>query len=422
MAASDEMRNPSMTHLATLTAVTVIAAACSPGTGEVFRPDAGARDSSSSNSLPDASLHGDMPPPTPDSGTPPDLAVPLVDMAAPEPDLGAMPSRVWTAESDGTIAWWTFDPASGSLTQDGSIERGGSLNFLALSADRSKLYAVNEDRVEAFDITTLPPAFLGDADAGVAGTGTHLAVDATNSHVFVAWYGGDAVSMLPLGADGAPSDATVVLGGGADPDYCRRAHQIRIHPSNNFVYAPCLASDHVVGLSYDATTGDLTPIGEFSTPAGAGPRHMDFHPTLEQTYVIGELDDTITRFEVDPGTGVLTMLDTISTRPNPSDTLGPASDVHVSPDGNWVVGINRNPRDEVVTFALGADGAMSDPRWVATGGEHARTFAFSPRGGYLTLGNSNSMDVTIFRFDNGDATLLDTIGGFDARVMFIGFE
>ncbi len=400
-----------------------LCAACAPGTSTIVAPDGGepGPDGAITRDATNPPGH-DMANATPDAATPADMANVTPDQGPPDPDLGPMPSRVWTAETDGTIAWWTFDPTGPSLVRDGQIERGGTLNFLAFSADRSKLYAINGNRVEAFDITTLPPSFLGDADAGVAGNGTHLAVDATTSHVFVAWYGGDAVSMLPLGADGAPSDATLVLGGAADATFCRRAHQVRFHPNNDFVYVPCLASDHVVGLSYDAATGDVASIGEFATGAGAGPRHMDFHPTLNQAYVIGEQDDSITRFEVNSGTGALTLLDEVSTLPNAGDAIGPASDIHVSPNGAWVVGINRNPRNEVVSFAAGADGSLSAPKWTSTGGEHARTFAFSPRGGHLLVGNSNSQDLTVFTFDNGTATLNDTIGGFDARLFFVGFQ
>lgn len=408
-----------------LCALFLVLVGCAPGTSTVTTPDAdGSGDDVAST--PDGSTPNntgtDMTSPNNDpndTGTPGDMSNPP-DMPD-EPDLPPMPSRIWTGESDGTIKWWTFDPMDGSLTEDGAIERGGTQNFLALSADKTKLFAVNQNRVEAFDISTLPPTFLGDADAGVSGNGTHLAVDATNSHVFVAWYGGNAVSMLPLGPDGTPSDATVVLGGDGDPNFCQRAHQIRVHPNNNFVYVPCLGSDHVVGLAYDSGAGTLTPNDSFGTPAGSGPRHMDFHPTLDQAYVIGELDDSITRFSVDGGSGDMTMLDTVPTRPNPGDPLGPASDVHVSPNGDWVVGINRNPRDEVVTFPLAADGSMGDPTFVSTGGEHARTFTFSPDGGYLLLGNSNSNDVTIFTFA-ATPSLIGTIDDFDARVMFIGHQ
>lgn len=395
-------------------------ASCEPGTGSVFRPDQGAV----ADATPvDSGTAADTRSAVDAHSAPHDLGPTTTDGGADTgPDLPAGPARLWTAEVDGTIAWWTFDATTGALTRDGSIERGGNLNFLAFSPDRSRLYALNQDRVEAFDITSLPPTFLGDAFAGLSDTGTHLAVDGTGSHVFVAWYGGDAVSMLPLGPDGTPADATVVLGGAAAPDFCRRAHQVRVHPNNRFVYVPCLASDRVAVLAYDRAAGTLTSASNGATLAGAGPRHLDFHPTLPQAYVIGELDDTITRFAVDAASGALSRLDVVSTRPAPADPLGPASDVHVSPDGRWVVGINRNPRDEVVTFAAAADGSLSAPRWVPTGGEHARTFAFSPRGDHLVLGNSNSMDLTVFTFADGNANLRETIDGFDARVFFVGFE
>lgn len=401
---------------------TAAALACDPGVTTVHAEDTGSTSPrpDTSNAQPDA--HD--PQPTPDAGPTPDASPEPPDATDPPdvPPPPPQPSRLWTGETDGTIAWWTLDPIDGTLTRDGAIERSAGLNFLAASADDERLYAAIGGRVEAFDITTLPPTFLGSANAGLSDTATHLAVDATRSHIFVAWYGGDAITMLPLDADGQPSDATVVIGGAQSPSYCRRAHQVRVHPNNDFVYVPCLQSDHVAVLAYDPTAGTLTPASTAPTPSGTGPRHLAFHPTLDQAYVIGELNDTIVRYAVDPSTGALTQLDVVSTRPSPGDTLGPASDIHVSPDGRHVVGINRNPRDEVVVFNLAADGTPSQPTWTPTGGTHARTFAFSPDGGYLIVGNSNSEDMTLFRFDDGAPTQLDLFDTFDARLFYVGFR
>ena len=412
------------------TILVMLAVACEPGTGTVVGGDASADPS------PDVTTAADMPA-QPDAS----LDAGGVD-ADPRPDVSSMdammtdadvvvvppgPQRVWTGEVDGTIAWWTFDPADGSFTREGGLERGGTLNFLATAADGSRLYAIVGSRVEAFDITSLPPTFLGDADAGVSGNGTHLAVDATRSHVFVAWYGGDAVSMLPLDADGLPSDATVVLGGGADPTFCENAHQIRVHPNNDFVYAPCLGSDHVVGMAYDSDAGTLVEVGPYATPGGSGPRHMDFHPSLPQAYVIGELGNNIIRYSVDGTSGEMSLIDEVTTLQDAADPFSPCSDIHVSHDGNWVVGINRSITagglDQVVSYALAADGAMSNGSWVSTGGVHARTFTITEGDDYLLVGNSNSNDVTVFGFANGTATQQQIVGApFDDRVMFVGIE
>jgi 6-phosphogluconolactonase len=331
------------------------------------------------------------------------------------------PARFFTAETDGTIAWGTHDYAATELELDGSIERGGRVTFLAFSGDGRRLFATNQNRVEAFDVSEgQAPEFIADGDAGIGGT--HLEVDRTGEWVFVASYGDNAVSMLPIAGDGAPGDATVTLGGDGDPGFCQNAHQVRVHPGNEVVYVPCLGSDHVAVLSFDASAGTLEPRSPAETADGAGPRHMDFHPELPIAYVIGELDDTITIYDIDEETGGLTRRDIISTRPDPADPLGPASDIHVSPDGRFVVGINRNPRNEIVVFGADDQGDLTELDRRSTEGEHARTFAFAPGGRRILVGNSDSMDVALFDFsESGSLTHQTTLDEFDERLFFVGF-
>lgn len=406
----------------------LLGAACSPGSTTIVDPaDANEGADADAATTPNPDLG--TPPGNngiPDVSTPEDAASPSDVAVTPDarPDLSPPPpgpSTVYVAETDGSIQWGTFDPDTAMLTLEGSIERGGSQNFLAFDAAGDMLYAANGNRVEAFTLADDgTPTFLAEGDAGIGGT--HLAVDATRSFVFVASYGGDAVAVLPLDANGAPSNATMTFGGTSDPDFCRRAHQVRVHPSNQFVYVPCLASDYVAVFALDAAAGTVTPQAPASTAAGAGPRHMDFHPALPVAYVIGELDDTITIFDVDEQTGALTNRGVVTTRPNDPTTLGPASDVHASPNGAFVAGINRNPRNELVVFDVARGGGLTHRASVSTEGEHARTFAFTPSGGHVLVGNSNSQDVVVFDFNGGDPVAGQKLTSFDARVFFVGFR
>ena len=408
-------------------ALAFLVAACNPGAGSIHQPgtthgaDAtlGGGDAERPH---DSGWTSDVgAPPSPDAAeAAPDAADGAdaeVDMPLPPP----MPSQVYIAETDGTIHFGTFDPDTEQLTLAGDTFRSGSLNFLAFDAGGERLYAARGNAVDAYSLAADgTPTYLGTADAGIGGT--HLEVDATRSFAFVASYGGDEIAVLPLDENGAPADATMSFGGTADPDFCRRAHQVRVHRSNRFVYVPCLASDHVAIFELDTAAGTVTPLPPAPTAAGAGPRHMDFHPTLPVAYVIGEKDDTITIFDLDENTGALTNPSIVSTRPQNPTELGPASDVHVSPDGRYVAGINRNPRNELVIFDVDATGALTHAVSVSNGGEHARTFTFTPSGGHILVGNSNSQHVVVFRFADGTPVEGQKLGGFDARVFYVGIR
>lgn len=406
-------------QLCFLIAVPLFCVACEPGSGTISGSDTAVSEDAAQTD--DVAAASDTPSTQdtrqPDAAEDRDTAG---DVSGRDMTGSPSPARFFTAETDGTIGWGTHDPSSDTLALDDTVERGGRIAFLAFSDDGQRLFATNETRVEAFDIADgSAPEFIGAGDATI--NGTHLEVDHTGQWVFVASYGGNAVSMLPIDSDGTPGDATVVLGGDDDPDFCQNAHQVRVHPDNEHVYVPCLGSDHVAVLAFDSAAGTLQALTPAPTPAGSGPRHMDFHPTRSLAYVIGEQDDTVTIFDVGAETGALTQLDVVSTRPTPSDPLGPASDIHVSPDGEFVIGINRNPRNELVVFRVDGD-TLTEVDRESTSGEHARTFAFAPGGRRLLVGNSNSMDVALFDLsDEGQLSYRSSLRDFDARLFYVGF-
>ncbi len=415
-----------MRHSSAGTAVTfVLCLGCSAGQGAITTDDdaSNSTDAASAADVDDED-RGPGVVPLPDLGTTGDASQPAPRDIGPDadPDLGPpqpSPSTFYVAESDGTIHWGTFDPDAVSATLHGSLERGGNQNFLAFDAAGDRLYAANGSMVEAYALgADGTPTFAASADAGIGGTA--LEIDRSRSVAFVASYGGDAVALLPLDANGVPSDATRTFGGDAEPDFCRRAHQVRVHPDLPFAYVPCLGSDHIAAFTIDGATIEQLPPSP--VPAGSGPRHMDFHPSLPIAYVIGELDDTITILDLDPATGALSARSTVSTRPADPETLGPASDVHVAPDGRSVLGINRNPRDELVTFDADPAGNLTFRNAVSSGGEHARTFTFTPSGSFALVGNSNSRDVVVFDLRTAQPEATQTLAPFDSRVMYVGIR
>ncbi len=101
-----------------------------------------------------------------------------------------------------------------------------------------------------------------------------MGVDATGKYVFVANYGDGTVSVLPVGAGGTLGAPLSTLTVGAE------AHMIVPDPSNRFVFVPCKGADYVAQFVFDDATGALTPnvTPHVVTAAGAGPRHLAFHP------------------------------------------------------------------------------------------------------------------------------------------------
>lgn len=269
---------------------------------------------------------------------------------------------------------------------------------------------------------------VGRAPTGGAGP-CHLSLDAAGRHVFVANYGAGSVAVFGLGDDGRIHPAAAVLrhwGAGPHPVRQTRAHAhaIELAPGGRFVIAADLGTDALMIYRWHAALGELTPHTPplVKTRAGAGPRHVAFHPNGRLALVINELDSTLTSYTWDADAGSLTPVATASTLPPGWTGENTTAEVVVHPSGRFVYASNRG-HDSIAVFAVAAGGALSVLGMHPTGGRTPRHFALDPGGTYLIVANQESDAISAFRIDGTTGALSDT--GARARVpapVFVGLR
>jgi 6-phosphogluconolactonase len=391
----------------TILAALACAACSSSGGSEKDGPPEPTPDGGSSQT-PDASVTGDATAPdTTDAGAPGDGGGPT-DAASPPADARLV---AYASGYGPNIFTFDVDPASGALRAASQVPSfGSSPSFLAHNGAMTFLYAVDENstgRVGAYAIdgTSGALTFLGAVSSGGSGP-AFVSVDRTGRYVMVANYNDGTVLVLPAGADGRLGAPTDMRTAGA------LAHMIVTDPSNAFVFVPCKGSDYVAQYTFDAATGKLAPnpiAAHVSTAAGAGPRHLAFHPNGKFAYLINELGSTMTAFAFDGTNGTLTEIETKSTRPAGATGGNAAAEVWVHPSGRWVFGSNRGD-DSIVVFAVDpATGKMTSAAFTPSGGKTPRDFSLDPTGSWLYAADQDSGIVVPFRFDatQGSLSALD---------------
>ena len=316
-----------------------------------------------------------------------------------------------------------FDPVTGALTDVALAAKLANPTFLAIAPNRRVLYAVSEieefngqlgGSVSAYAIDASTAALTLLNQQPTRGTFTcHVSVDATNRVVMVANYGSGSMAVYPVEADGrlGPlSDFVQHAGSGPNPQRQQgpHAHQIVLSPDNRFVLVNDLGADKVFVYQLDAAQGKLTPnhTAPFaSLHAGAGPRHLDFHPNGKFVYVINELDATVTMFDFDAAQGILTARQTLSTLPPGSAADKSCADIHVHPTGKFLYGSNRG-HDSIAMFRIHqSTGLLTAIGHEPTQGGQPRNFAIDPSGRFLLAENQDSDTVVSFRIDPERGTL-----------------
>lgn len=175
-----------------------------------------------------------------------------------------------------SITYYLLDEDNEKLKFEGTIKTGDNVMPLAISPDKSHLYA--SIRSEPFQIISyLIDAHTGnlsqDGTALLPASMANIDTDKKGRFLLAASYGSNLISVNPIEANGAvKEDAKQVLQTGA------HAHAIHASPDNRFVFSSSLGDDKIMQYRFDERTGKLTPNvpSSIKTAFQAGPRHFLF--------------------------------------------------------------------------------------------------------------------------------------------------
>lgn len=301
----------------------------------------------------------------------------------------------------------SYDPVSGRITGRGTITGVQDPSYLAVHPDGATLYAVNERERGAVTAVRLSDhAVLGSRPTGGAHT-CHLSVHPGGRWLLSADYGSGSVAVHPIDASGALGERTDTVThdrpaprpGQQGP----HAHQFITAPDGGHVLAVDFGTDTVYSYRLDEKAGTLTEVAQAHTRAGAGPRHLTFHPGGRYAYLADEADDTVSVCAYEPSSGRLTI-----GRPQSS---GAKADVNypaqlaVTPDGAYAFLANRGD-NTLARYAVEAEGArLRLLGTVPVEGDFPRQIALSPDGRLLFAANQRSGTVGVFEVDDTSGEL-----------------
>jgi 6-phosphogluconolactonase len=243
-----------------------------------------------------------------------------------------------------------------------------------------------------------------------------LTVDKTGSDVLVANYDGANVAVLPIGSDGYLRDATSVIGqrgSGTSRGRTPHPHSINMSPDNRFAIVADAGLDRVYVYRFDPRAGTLTPNDPafLEASAGAGARHLSFHPNGRFAWLIEESGSFIQTLQWDHARGVFLPLGTVRTIPEDFRGDNGTAEILVHPSGKFLYGSNRG-YDSIAVFAIdAATGGLAPVENVSTRGSRPSSFAIDPTGRYLFAANLETQNVIEFRIDplTGRLTMTGTI-------------
>lgn len=320
----------------------------------------------------------------------------------------------FAAGEQGAIHAYQLDLSSGQLKQTHKTTDVEHPFFLAASPNSKFLYSIHaksfggeeNEHVAAYEIVGATGQLkLLNRQSALGTAACYLDVDATGKTVVVANYSTGSVASLPVREDGSLGEAaTFVQHEGSSINPSRQegphAHCSVVSPDNRFVYAADLGLDQVLGYRLDAKTSKLSPQEQpfVKTQPGAGPRHLTFHPNGKHVYVINELTNSVTLFDYDGQSGVLTKRQTISTLPKDFDGTSYCADLKITPDGRFLYGTNRG-HDSIAAYEIDDEGRLTLLGIEPSLGKGPQNLAIAPDGKLLLCANMPGNNVAVFRIN-----------------------
>jgi len=314
----------------------------------------------------------------------------------------------------GGIHAYEFDTNAGKLKH---IHRAPAVEnpfFLALSPSKKFLYSIHarqfggkeNEQVAAFEILGRTGELkLLNRQSSEGTASCYLDVDATGKAVVVANYSSGSVASLPVKADGSlgkPASFFQHKGSSVNPERQKEphAHCIVVSPDNKYAFVADLGLDQILCYKLDPSTAKLTanepPFSK--TPAGAGPRHLTFHPNGKRAYAINELLNSVTVFDYNADVGSLTMKQTIPTLPADFKGTSHCADLKITPDGKFLYGTNRG-HDSIAAYRIEDDGRLALIAIESSLGKGPQNLAIAGDGAWLLCANMPGKNVAVFRID-----------------------
>lgn len=329
----------------------------------------------------------------------------------PEPHVDGKGAGIYFAE---------LNPVTGDMALLSALTVAVNPSYVTLSQGGRYLYAVNElagdlaiphAKMSAYAISSPDGDLTFINDQYTHGTAPcFVATSATGRFVFVANYINGTIASLPVGDDGGLLPAvSVIQQAGTGPHAEQEnahAHCILPDPDNAYVLVADKGADRLFSYRLDETTGQLTLAGEIVTVAGAGPRHLRFHPNGRYVYLINELDCTLTAYGY--ADGVLTPINTVPSLPADFSGHNSGADLRVHPSGQWVYGSNRGHDSIVICRVDEATGALTVIGHQSTNGSTPRNFAIEPQGRLLLAANQDSDTIYSYWIDDTSGLLTPT--------------
>ena len=236
----------------------------------------------------------------------------------------------------------------------------------------------------------------------------HLTYREKSKTIYTANYTGGSVSVFQT-ANGRlkPLAQYIAYTGSSlykDRQNSAHAHMVSLSPDQNTLFVTDLGSDKIYAHVILADGRLAESPQEIAITPGNGPRHIRFNAKGDCAYLLNELSSDVDVFAVKGSK--LEKIQSIPADTSAAKSKGSA-DIHISPNGKWLLASNRISSNQVVVFKIEADGKLTRV-FHQNVAKIPRNFTFDPSGNFVLVASQEEDRVQVFHFDDKTGSLKDS--------------
>ncbi len=235
----------------------------------------------------------------------------------------------------------------------------------------------------------------------------HINFRKKSQTLYTANYMGGSVSVFQTkeGEISAISQKLEYFGKGIYPQQSEsHAHMVVLSAKEDQLHVSDLGADKIYhyAIRPDGLLETKYSITQF--PAGTGPRHFVFSTDEKFVYIVGELSGTVDVYAVQNGQWTAVQRETIDF--SKGDGPKASADIHISPNGKWLIASNRITQNSLVVFRIEASGRISFAREILVG-KVPRNFQFDRSGKKIFVACKDENRIQQFSFNPETGEMAD---------------
>ena len=327
----------------------------------------------------------------------------------------------WDKTTEGLYVY-QLDTSTGTLSKITSISNIVNPSYVTVSPNGKYIFAATDSKIKdsgsvsAFEFNPEKKSltFINSQKSGGENP-VYVNVSKDGKYLVNANYTEGSVSVFPILDNGTIDSVRQHIQyseGSIIPNRQDRSHvhSVVFSPENDYLFAADLGADKIRIYPFNPTKKNILDIEKYSsvtTELGSGPRHFIFSPNAKFAYCIEELSGTISVYNFE--NEELKAIQRIATHPETIKEGFESSDVHISPDGQFLYASNRGKENNIAIFRINAQGLLKLIGYQSTLGKHPRTFIIDETGNFLIVTNVKTENVVVFK-RNLETGLLKKVG------------